>query len=173
MSVAADLVTPSWLQLPKWDKATVSGQRSAAQNGHDSSLTNSMTGLPPARSGGPEAGTEGHGAGTRPRFTWVRRLDGTVVTCLTTATGAADSLAVRWAGVLFRLTVTSVAAMATTAVTDPSAISIRRRRPPGGAGGPAATRPGRRPSARGRSAAGRAAGAARTWRTSCFARLSL
>lgn len=40
--------------MPKWDNATVSDQRSAAQNGQDSSLTKTMAGLPPMVSGGPD-----------------------------------------------------------------------------------------------------------------------
>jgi len=55
--LAAELVIPSWLQTPKWDSATASGQRSAAQNGQDSSLTKTMAGLPPMVSGGPEVVT--------------------------------------------------------------------------------------------------------------------
>src|SRR5690349_16033325 len=127
MSVAADLVTPSWLQVPKWARATASGQRSAAQNGQDSSLTNTMAGLPFTVSGGPEEATWCSGVATRPGLTWLSTPSGTAATGRATAAGAADSLAVRWAGDLVRLTATSVAAMATTAVTEPSAISIRRR----------------------------------------------
>src|SRR5690242_6844749 len=127
MSVAADLVTPSWLQVPKWARATASGQRSAAQNGQDSSLTNTMAGLPFTASGGPEEATWCSGVATRPGLTWLSTPSGTAATGRATAAGAADSLAVRWAGDLVRLTATSVAAMATTAVTEPSAISIRRR----------------------------------------------
>src|SRR5436190_1117515 len=85
-------------QLPKWDRATASGQRSAAQNGQDSSLTNTMAGLPFTVSGGPEEATWCSGVATRPVLTWVSTPSGTAATCRTTAAGAADSLAVRWAG---------------------------------------------------------------------------
>src|SRR5437870_13818684 len=90
MSVAADLVTPSWLQLPKWDSATASDQRSAAQNGQDSSLTNTMAGLPPAVSGGPPAGTCRSGVATRPGLAWASIPAGTVVTCRVTAAGGSE-----------------------------------------------------------------------------------
>ena len=53
MSVADDLVAPRPLRVPKWDSATASGQRSAAQNGQDSSLTNTTPSLPPMVSGAP------------------------------------------------------------------------------------------------------------------------
>src|SRR5581483_754128 len=127
MSLAAELVMPRWSQVPKCDSATVSDQRSAAQNGQDSSLTNTMAGLPFTVSGGPEDVTGCSGVTTRPGLTWVSALAGTLVTCRATVAGATDSLAVRCAGDLDRLNVTSAAAMATTAVTEPSAISIRRR----------------------------------------------
>jgi hypothetical protein len=39
--------------VPKWASATASGQRSAAQNGQDSSLTNTIAGFPPMASGRP------------------------------------------------------------------------------------------------------------------------
>jgi len=35
---------PSWLQVPKCERATVKAQRSAAQNGQDSSLTKTIAG---------------------------------------------------------------------------------------------------------------------------------
>src|ERR1700749_516205 len=127
MSVAADLVTPSWLQVPKWDSATVSGQRSAAQNGQDSSLTNTMAGLPSSLSGGAEAGACCSEVATWPGLAWASRPTGTAVTCRTTAGGATDSLATRGAGAAVNLTVTSVATTATTAVTAASASSSRRR----------------------------------------------
>ena len=38
-SVADEVVAPRWLQVPKCDRAITTGQRSAAQNGQDSSLT--------------------------------------------------------------------------------------------------------------------------------------
>jgi hypothetical protein len=66
MSVADDLVEPSWLQVPKWASATASGQRSAAQNGQDSSLTKTIAGVPPMVSGGLAActGCKGVAVGT-------------------------------------------------------------------------------------------------------------
>ncbi len=91
MSVAADFVTPSWLQLPKWARATASGQRSAAQNGQDSSLTKTMAGLPPMVSGGPDVLTVCSGVISWPGLTLVSTAAGTVVTCRTTAEDACDS----------------------------------------------------------------------------------
>jgi hypothetical protein len=57
-SVAEDRVTPRWLQVPKWDSATASGQRSAAQKGQDSSLTNTMAGFPAMLSTGQTRGLQ-------------------------------------------------------------------------------------------------------------------
>src|SRR5580693_6065015 len=94
MSAADDLVEPSWLQVPKWASATVSGQRSAAQNGHDSSLTKTIAGLPPMVSSGPGACTVCKGVAASPWFTRVSTAAGTAVTCLTTAEEAGDSLAI-------------------------------------------------------------------------------
>src|SRR5258706_10689717 len=94
MSVADGVVEPSWLQVPKWASATVSGQRSAAQNGQDSSLTKTIAGLPPMVSGGPAACTVCKGVAAWPGFTRVSTAAGTVVTCLTTTEEAGDSLAV-------------------------------------------------------------------------------
>src|ERR1700691_2068405 len=92
MSVADDLVEPSWLQVPKWDSATASGQRSAAQNGHDSSLTKTIAGLPPMVSGGPAVLTVSSGVTAWPALARASTAAGTVVTWLTTLEGAGDSL---------------------------------------------------------------------------------
>src|SRR5712691_4093388 len=94
MSVAEDLVEPRWLQVPKWDSAMTSGQRSAAQNGQDSSPTKTIAGLPPMVSGGPGLGTACSGVTAWPGLTFVRTVSGTVVTWLTTLAEARDSLAV-------------------------------------------------------------------------------
>src|SRR5579862_1293702 len=127
MSLAADLVTPSWLQVPKCDRATVTAHRSAAQNGQDSSLTNTIVGLPPTVSGGPAVLTFCSGVITWLVPAWVSRAAGTVVTCWTTAVGALDSLATRRTGVEVSLTVTRATTMASTAVTAPIGNRSRRR----------------------------------------------
>src|ERR1700685_2108075 len=94
MSVADEGVEPRWLQAPKWASATASGQRSAAQNGQDSSLTKTIAGLPPMISGDPAALTFCSGAAPWPGLTWLSTAGGTVLTCLATAGEASDSLAV-------------------------------------------------------------------------------
>ena len=66
-SVADDVVVPRSLQVPKWESATASDQRSAARNGQDSSLTKMMAGLPPMVSGGPDVLTV---------FSWVTAWPG-------------------------------------------------------------------------------------------------
>ena len=82
---------PRWLQVPKWESATASGQRSAAQNGHDSSLTNTIVGLPLTVSTGPGVLT-GCGAVTAgPALACASTAAGTVVTWRTTLATAADS----------------------------------------------------------------------------------
>jgi hypothetical protein len=127
MSVADDVVEPRWLQVPKWASATASGQRSAAQNGQDSSLTKTIAGLPPMVSGGPAAFTVCSGVAARPGLTRVSTPAGTVVTCLTTAEEASDSLAVAAdAGPELSFTATSTPMIARTAVT--AAIGTRNRR---------------------------------------------
>src|SRR6202451_4890879 len=87
MSVADDLVEPSWLQVPKWASATASGQRSAAHNGQASSLTKTIAGLPPMISRDPAALTFCSGAATWPGLTWLSTAGGTVLTWLGTAGG--------------------------------------------------------------------------------------
>src|ERR1700729_4326312 len=124
MSAADDLVEPSWLQVPKWASATVSGQRSAAQNGHDSSLTKTTAGLPPMVSSGPGACTVCKGVAAWLWFTRVSTAAGTAVTCLTTAEEAGDSLGV--AGAELSLTANSAPTTAKTAVT--AAIGTRNFR---------------------------------------------
>src|SRR5580700_58867 len=86
MSVAEDVVTPRCDQVPNRESATTSAQRSAAQNGQDSSLTKTMAGLPPAVSGAPAATTDG------PALARARTPAGTVVAARVTAAGAAASL---------------------------------------------------------------------------------
>src|SRR5580693_9425524 len=125
MSVADDVVKPRWLQVPKWDSATASGQRSAAQNGQDSSLTKTIAGLPPMASGGPAALTACSGVAAWPGLTPVSTVSGTVLSCLTTVEDASDSLAAGGAEV--SLTATSVTTMATTAVTAAMGARSRRR----------------------------------------------
>src|SRR5580692_7535676 len=127
MSAADDLVEPSWLQVPKWASATVSGQRSAAQNGHDSSLTKTIAGLPPMVSSGPGACTVCKGVAAWPGLTRVSTAAGTAVTCLTTAEEAGDSLAIAAvAGAELSLTANSAPTTAKTAVT--AAIGTRNFR---------------------------------------------
>src|ERR1700727_663389 len=127
MSVADDAVEPRWLKGPKWASATANGQRSAAQNGQDSSLTKTIAGLPPMVSGGPAALTVCSGVAAWPGLTRVSATGGTVVTCLTTAVDASDSLAVAAdAGPELSLTATSTPKIARTAVT--AAIGTRNRR---------------------------------------------
>jgi hypothetical protein len=126
-SVADDVVVPRWLQVPKWESATASGQRSAAQNGQDSSLTKTMAGLPPMVNSGSDVLTVCSGVTTWPGLTLASTAPGTVVTCLTTAEGACDSLATKRAGVEVRLTSTSATTKPTTAVIDAIANKIRRR----------------------------------------------
>src|SRR5580704_551941 len=92
MSVADDLVEPRLLQLPKCASATTSGQRSAAQNGQDSSLTK-IAGLPSTVSAGPGAATFCSGVAAWPGLTRVRSPSGTAVVCRTTTDAARDSLA--------------------------------------------------------------------------------
>src|ERR1700739_4695802 len=108
MSLAADLVTPSWLQVPKCDKATVTAHRSAAQNGQDSSLTKTIAGLPPTVSGEPAPLTFCSGGITWAGLTWSSKAAGTVVTCRAMVAGAIDSLATRRVGLEVSLTVTRV-----------------------------------------------------------------
>src|ERR1700691_2104725 len=127
MSVADDLVEPSWLQVPKWDSATPSDQRSAAQNGQDSSLTKTIAGLPPILSGGPDVLTAWSGVISWPGPALVSTAAGTVVTCRTTTEDAGDSLATRRAGVDVSLTATSATTTASTAVIEATATRIRRR----------------------------------------------
>src|SRR5580692_128600 len=93
MSVADDLVEPRLLQVPKWASATTSGQRSAAQNGQDSSLTKTIAGLPLMVRGGLGAATFCSGVAAWPELTRVRTLSGTAVACRTTTDAARDSLA--------------------------------------------------------------------------------
>ena len=81
--------------MPKWDSATASGQRSAAQNGQDSSLTKTIAGLPSTVSGGPGVLTVCSGVAAWPGLILVSTAAGTVVTCLTTTEDACDSLATR------------------------------------------------------------------------------
>jgi hypothetical protein len=85
--VAEDRVEPRWLQVPKWDSATVSCQRSAAQNGQDSSLTKTMADLPSMVSGGSAAGTGCSGVAGWPAFTRLSTVSGTLVTCRIRLTG--------------------------------------------------------------------------------------
>src|ERR1700729_2084659 len=125
MSVADDLVEPSWLQVPKGASARASGQRSAAQNGQDSSLTKTIANLPPMISGGPAALTACSGAAVRPGVNWLSTAAGTAVTGRTMAEEASDSLAV--AGAELNLTATSAATIASTAATDAIGTSRRRR----------------------------------------------
>src|SRR5260370_15233699 len=113
MSVAEDLVEPRWLQVPKWDSATASGQRSAAQNGQDSSLTNTIAGLPPIVSAGPGVFTGCGAVAARPAPTRVSTAAGTVVTCEATAAVAGDSPAIALPQV--SLTATSATTRARTA----------------------------------------------------------
>src|SRR5690348_7390577 len=89
-SAADDIVKPRWLQVPKWDNATASDQRSAARNGQDSSLTKTMAGLPPMVSGGPDVLIVCSGVISWPGLTLVSTAAGTVVTCRTTAEDACD-----------------------------------------------------------------------------------
>src|ERR1700722_19063202 len=112
MSVAEDLVMPSWLQVPKCDSATVRAQRSAAQNGQDSSLTKTTAGLPFMVSSGAGRLTFSSGVTAWPGLTWASVTDGTVVTCRTMVAGAMDSLAVRCAGSAVSLTATSATTIA-------------------------------------------------------------
>ena len=126
-SVADDVVVPRWLQVPKWDSATASDQRSAAQNGQDSSLTKTMAGLPPMVSGGPDVLTVCSGVIAWPGLTLVSTAAGTAVTCLATTEDAGDSLATKRAGVEVSLTATSVTTTASTAVTATIAARSRRR----------------------------------------------
>src|ERR1700733_15030300 len=127
MSVADDLVEPRWLQVPKWASATARGQRSAAQNGQDSSLTKTIAGLPPMVSGGPAALTICSGVAAWPGLIRVSTSAGTVVTCLTTAEEASDSLGgAAAAGAELSLTATSTPTKARTVVT--AAIGTRNRR---------------------------------------------
>src|SRR5713101_8158494 len=127
MSVAEDLVEPRSLQVPKWDSATATDQRSAAQNGHDSSLTKTIADLPPRVSGGPDVLTACSGVIAWPGLILAITAAGTVVTCRTTAADACDSLATGRAGVAVSLTVTSAASTASTAVTAAPATRSRRR----------------------------------------------
>ena len=83
-SVADDVVVPRWLQVPKRESATASDQRSAAQNGQDSSLTKTMAGLPPMVSSGPDVLTVCSGVTAWPGLTLASTAAGTVVTCLIT-----------------------------------------------------------------------------------------
>ena len=110
--------------MPKWDSATASGQRSAAQNGQDSSLTKTIAVLPPMSSGRPGLGTASSGVAAWPALTRASRPAGTVVTWLTTLGGASDSLAVGLGAVSF--TATRVATMASTAVIAATGIQSRR-----------------------------------------------
>ena len=126
-SAADDVVKPRWLQVPKWDNATTSDQRSAAQNGQDSSLTKTMAGLPPMVSGGPDVLTVCSGMISWPGLTLVSTAAGTVMTCRTTAEDACDSLATGRAGVALSLTATSPTSTASTAVTAAPATSSRRQ----------------------------------------------
>jgi hypothetical protein len=126
--LVAEWVTPSWVKVPKCDNATVTAQRSAAQNGQDSSLTKTIAGLPPTVSGGPAVWVFRSGVITRAVLARVSMACGTVVTCWTTAAGAADSLAGGGAaGDEVSLTATSATTTAATAATDPIASKIRRR----------------------------------------------
>ena len=126
-SVAGDVVVPRWLQVPKWESATANDQRSAAQNGQDSSLTKTMAGLAPMVSGGPDVLTICSGVTAWPGLTLASTAAGTVVTCLTTTADAGDSLATRRAGVEVSLTATSATTTASTAVTEATATRRRRR----------------------------------------------
>jgi hypothetical protein len=125
--VAEDVVVPRLLQMPKWDSATASDQRSAAQNGQDSSLTKTIAGLPPIFSGGPDVLTAWSGVISWPGLTLVSTAAGTVVTSRTTTEDAGDSLATRRAGVEVSFTAARATTTASTAVTEATATRIRRR----------------------------------------------
>src|SRR6185437_13427368 len=107
---------PRPLQVPKCDRATASDHRSAAQKGQDSSLTNTMAGLPSTVSGGPAERTFCSGVATWPGLMVASVLAGTVVTCRTTLAGAADSRPLWCADPAVSLTATSTAKTASTAV---------------------------------------------------------
>src|SRR5580693_1096587 len=125
MSVADDLVEPRLLQVPKWASATTSGQRSAAQNGQDSSLTKTIAGLPLMVSGGPAVLTASSGVTAWPTLACASTAAGTVVTWLTTLAGASDSRGAGLAEVSF--TATSAPRTARTAATDAIGVHSRRR----------------------------------------------
>ena len=118
---------PSWLHVPKCDRATVTAQRSAAQNGQDSSLTKTIAGLPSRVSSGPGLLTFSSNVVAWPWFTCANVAAGTVVTWRTRAAGAMDSLAVWCVGLAVSLTATSATTIASTAATAPAAARIRRR----------------------------------------------
>jgi hypothetical protein len=82
---ADDLVEPRALKVPKSESTTTSGQRSAAQNGQDSSLTKTIAGLPSAVTSGHGAGTVCSGVASWPALTRDGTAIGTVVACRTTA----------------------------------------------------------------------------------------
>ena len=111
--------------MPKWDSATASGQRSAAQNGQDSSLTKTTAALPPMVSGRPGRLTVSSGVTTWPAPAPVSSRPGTEVTWPVTAAGAGASLAA--AGGALSFTATSVTTIASTAVTAATGRMRRRR----------------------------------------------
>src|ERR1700733_4035728 len=115
-SVAEDVVVPRFVKVPKWLSATISGQRSAAQNGQDSSPTKTMAGLPLMVSGAAGVLTGSRAVATCPVPARARAAAGTDVTWLTTAADAGDSVAAAMAGLAVSLIPTSAAAMPTTAV---------------------------------------------------------
>src|SRR5580700_12202802 len=127
MSVGDDVVAPRCAQVPKCDRAITTGQRSAAQNGQDSSLMNTIPAFPSMRRAGPEL-TGLSGVTGSPAPIWDSTVGASPVTWATTLAGAAASLAA--VPPETKLVVTRTATTASTTPADARGTSSRRRTAP-------------------------------------------